>query len=70
VNDDTGEIDGQPSPETIIALLFQSAMSGDPVAWAQKNELDPKLIEVWKFTYSQEYITYLEGVLRMIRTRR
>jgi hypothetical protein len=61
--------DEQPSAETIVALLFQCAMSGDPVVWAQKNDLDPKLIEVWKFTYSQEYITYLEGVLRMIRTR-
>jgi hypothetical protein len=44
-------------------------MSGDETAWAQANGVDPKLLQMWKFTHAQEYIAYLEKVLRMIRSR-
>jgi len=55
--------------DQVVALLFQAAMSGDEGAFARKNELDPKLFQMWKFTHAQEYITYLEKVLRLIKTR-
>lgn len=61
--------DDEPTSDQVVALLFQAAMSGDEAAWAAQNELDPKLIKMWKFTHAQEYITYLEKVLRLIRTR-
>lgn len=60
---------GEPSSEQVVAILFQAAMSGDEVAWARANDVDPKLVQMWKFTHAQEYITYLEKVLRMIRSR-
>ena len=61
--------ENEPSTEEIVALLFGAAMSGDEAAWAAQRDVDPKLLAMWKFTHSQEYIAYLEGVLRMIRTR-
>lgn len=65
-----GEPAPEPTPDEIVAMLFSAAMSGDETAWATERELDPKLLTMWKFTHSQEYIVYLEGVLRMIRTRK
>ena len=59
----------EPTGEQVVALLFQAAMSGDETAWAAAHDLDPKLLQMWKFTHAQEYITYLEQVLRMIRRR-
>jgi hypothetical protein len=61
--------DDGPSTEQIIAVLFQAAMSGDDAAWARANDVDPKLLQMWRFTHAQEYIAYLEGVLRTIRRR-
>jgi hypothetical protein len=58
-----------PSADEIVAVLFGAAMSGDETAWAQANGVDPKLLQMWKFTHAQEYIAYLEKVLRMIRSR-
>jgi hypothetical protein len=55
--------------DQIVAVLFQAAMSGDDVKFAQDNEVDPKLLQMWKFTHAQEYITYLEKVLRLIKSR-
>lgn len=60
---------GEPTSDQIVALLFQAAMSGNEATWATENQLDPKLIQMWKFTHAQEYITYLEKVLRLIKTR-
>jgi hypothetical protein len=59
----------RPSTEQIIAVLFQAAMSGDEAAWARAHEVDPKLLQMWRFTHAQEYIAYLEKVLRTIRRR-
>ncbi len=59
----------EPTSDEIVAMLFGAAMSGDEAAWARGHELDPKLLQMWKFTHAQEYITYLEKVLRMIRRR-
>jgi hypothetical protein len=61
--------DHEPTTEQIVAVLFGAAMSGDEAAWAQANGVDPKLVQMWRFTHAQEYISYLEKVLRMIRTR-
>ena len=61
--------DDEPTSEQVVAILFQAAMSGDEAAWARANDADPKLLQMWKFTHAQEYITYLEKVLRMIRKR-
>ena len=61
--------DDDPTSDQIVAVLFQAAMSGDEVKFAQENEVDPKLLQMWKFTHAQEYITYLEKVLRLIKTR-
>ncbi len=52
-----------------MAILFAAAMTGDEAAWARAHEVDPKLLQMWKFTHAQEYIVYLEKVLRMIRSR-
>lgn len=60
---------GEPTSEQITAMLFSAAMSGDEAAWARDNEIDPKLLQMWKFTHAQEYIIYLEKLLRMIRGR-
>jgi hypothetical protein len=65
---DLTDADG-PSGEQVVAILFQAAMSGDEAAWARANDVDPKLLQMWKFTHAQEYIAYLEKVLRMIRRR-
>jgi hypothetical protein len=61
--------DAEPTSEQIVAMLFGAAMSGNEAAWAHANEIDAKLLAMWKFTHAQEYIAYLERVLRMIRTR-
>ena len=58
-----------PTSDQIVAMLFAAAMSGDEAAWARAKDIDPKLLAMWKFTHAQEYITYLEKVLRMIRRR-
>ena len=44
-------------------------MSGDIDAFAKKHELDPKLLQMWKHTHAQEYIAFLEKILRVIRQR-
>jgi len=59
----------EPSTEQIIAILFQAAMSGDEIAWSRAHDVDPKLLQMWRFTHAQEYIAYLEKVLRTIRRR-
>jgi hypothetical protein len=59
----------EPTGEQIVAILFAAGMSADEAAWARENEIDPKLLQMWKFTHAQEYIAYLEKVLRMIRSR-
>ncbi|MGD0471711.1 MAG: hypothetical protein ABSB70_00640 [Candidatus Velthaea sp.] len=64
-----GAGDDEPSTEQIIAVLFQAAMSGDETAWANAHDVDPKLLQMWRFTHAQEYIGYLENVLRSIRRR-
>jgi hypothetical protein len=64
-----GAGDDGPSTEQIIAVLFGAAMSGDEAAWARANDVDPKLLQMWRFTHAQEYIAYLEKVLRTIRRR-
>jgi hypothetical protein len=58
-----------PSSDEIVVILFQAAMSGDAAVWAREHELDPKLLDMWKFTHAQEYIAYLEKLLRVIKTR-
>jgi hypothetical protein len=68
-SDQTDPNGEEPASEQIVALLFGAAMSGDEVAWAQAGGIDPKLLQMWKFTHAQEYITYLEKVLRMIKNR-
>lgn len=69
MSDTTTSDSDEPSGEQVVAILFQAAMSGDEIAWANANHVDAKLLQMWKFTHAQEYITYLEKVLRMIRTR-
>lgn len=71
VDQPTGTPDSgdEPTGEQIVAILFQAAMSGDEVAWAKTSGIDPKLLQMWKFTHAQEYITYLEKVLRMVKSR-
>jgi hypothetical protein len=59
----------EPTSDQIVAILFQAAMTDDQAAWAQTNGVDPKLLQMWKFTHAHEYITYLEKVLRMIKSR-
>jgi hypothetical protein len=59
----------EPSSEEIVAILFRAAMSGDRDAYAREHDLDPKLLELWTFTHSREYITHLEKLLRLMRTR-
>jgi len=58
-----------PSDEEIVTLLFNAAMSGNIDAFAKKHELDPKLLQMWKHTHAQEYIAFLEKILRVIRQR-
>jgi hypothetical protein len=66
---ESGASDDEPSTEQIIGALFQAAMSGDETAWARAHDVDPKLLQMWRFTHAQEYIAYLEKVLRTIRRR-
>jgi hypothetical protein len=68
-DDPTASEAGELSSDQIVALLFQAAMSGDERAWAETNGVDAKLVQMWKFTHAQEYITYLEKVLRLMKTR-
>lgn len=58
-----------PTDDEIVTLLFNAAMSGDVDAFALKHELDPKLLQMWKHTHAQEYIAFLEKLLRAIRQR-
>ncbi len=58
-----------PSSDEIVVILFQASMSGDAAAYAREHQLDPKLLDMWKFTHAQEYIAYLEKLLRVIKTR-
>jgi len=59
----------EPTSEEIVATLFRAAMSGDRDAYARDHDLDPKLLELWTFTHSREYIAHLEKLLRMMRSR-
>jgi hypothetical protein len=59
----------EPTGEQIVAALFGAAMSGDEARWAEANGIDPKLLQMWKFTHAQEYIVYLEKVLRLVKQR-
>ena len=59
----------EPTSDEIVAILFRAAMSGDRDAYAREHELDPKLLELWTFTHSREYIAHLEKLLRLMRTR-
>jgi hypothetical protein len=58
-----------PTSDEIVVILFQAAMSSDAAAYARKHAFDPKLLDMWKFTHAQEYIVYLEKLLRVIKTR-
>jgi len=58
-----------PTDEEVVTLLFNAAMSGDVDAFTTKHELDPKLLQMWKHTHAQEYIAFLEKLLRVIRKR-
>jgi hypothetical protein len=59
----------EPTAEEIVAILFRAAMSGDRDRYAAEHDLDPKLLEMWTFTHSREYITHLESLLRLMRNR-
>jgi hypothetical protein len=59
----------EPTSDEIVATLFRAAMSGDRDAYAREHDLDPKLLELWTFTHSREYIAHLEKLLRMMRNR-
>ena len=59
----------EPTNDEIVATLFRAAMSGDRDAYAREHDLDPKLLELWTFTHSREYIAHLEKLLRMMRSR-
>jgi hypothetical protein len=59
----------EPTAEEIVAILFRAAMSGDRDAYAAEHGLDPKLLEMWTFTHSREYIAHLENLLRMMKKR-
>jgi len=59
----------EPTAEEIVAILFRAAMSGDRDRYAAEHDLDPKLLEMWTFTHSREYITHLENLLRLMRNR-
>jgi hypothetical protein len=63
------EASSEPTGEQIVAALFGAAMSGDEDCWAAANGIDPKLLKMWKFTHAQEYIAYLETVLRLVKRR-
>jgi hypothetical protein len=59
----------EPTTDEIVATLFRAAMSGDRDAYAREHDLDPKLLELWTFTHSREYIAHLEKLLRLMRSR-
>jgi len=59
----------EPTSDEIVATLFRAAMSGDRDAYAREHDLDPKLLELWTFTHSREYIVHLEKLLRLMRSR-
>jgi hypothetical protein len=59
----------EPTTEEIVAILFRAAMSGDRDTYAKEQDLDPKLLELWTFTHSAEYIAHLEKILRMMKNR-
>jgi hypothetical protein len=59
----------EPSAEEIVAILFRAAMSGDRDRYAAEHDLDPKLLELWTFTHSREYIAHLEKLLRLMKDR-
>jgi len=59
----------EPTTDEIVATLFRAAMSGDRDAYAREHDLDPKLLELWTFTHSREYISHLENLLRLMRNR-
>ena len=59
----------EPTSDEIVAILFRAAMSGDRDRYAAEHQLDPKLLELWTFTHSREYIAHLEKLLRMMRSR-
>jgi hypothetical protein len=61
--------EAEPTAEEIVAILFRAAMSGDRDRYATEHDLDPKLLEMWTFTHSREYIAHLENLLRMMRNR-
>jgi hypothetical protein len=70
MNDEPSDADrAEPTTEQIVAILFQAAMSGSDADWARINGVDPKLLEMWKFTHAREYITYLEKLLRLVKSR-
>ena len=50
----------EPTAEEIVAILFRAAMSGDRDRYATEHDLDPKLLEMWTFTHSREYIAHSE----------
>jgi hypothetical protein len=66
---DAAGAEGGPSSDEIVTILFQAAMNGNATKWAREHNLDPKLLDMWKFTHAQEYITYLENLLRVIKSR-
>jgi hypothetical protein len=59
----------EPSAEEIVTILFRAAMSGDRDRYAREHDLDPKLLELWTFTHSREYIAHLEKLLRLMKDR-
>ena len=59
----------EPTTEEIVAILFRAAMSGDRDTYAKEHDLDPKLLELWTFTHSGEYIAHLEKILRLMKNR-
>ena len=59
----------EPTTEEIVAILFRAAMSGDRDRYAAEHDLDPKLLEMWTFTHSREYIAHLEKNLRLMKDR-
>jgi len=61
--------EAEPTAEEIVAILFRAAMSGDRDRYAVEHDLDPKLLELWTFTHSREYIAHLEKLLRLMKDR-
>ncbi len=53
--------------DEIVALLFQSAMSGDPHAFAIENGIDIATLRQWKLRHMDDYVQFLEAVLYRIK---